>query len=97
MFLFQIWEALIPSMPIPQIITYLPKLHKYGFFRGNCPVQSKVVEALNNPDKIKESKIYPSEVFIGIKNFEKGGKYVFFYNNLYFPMPLSLLLIYISQ
>lgn len=61
-------------MSVPEIINLLPTLHKYGFFKGNCPVQSKVVSVLTNPEKVRESKIYPSEIFIGMKNFEKGGK-----------------------
>lgn len=75
MFLYlQVWENLIPLLPLKDVLQFLPLLYKYGFFRGKCPVQSKVVQALTNAEKVKESKVYPEEVFVSLKNFEKGGK-----------------------
>lgn len=51
-------------------------MFKYGFLRSNTPIQTRIIQALTDIDKVKASKIYPEEVFIGIRNFEKGGKWV---------------------
>ncbi|KAK4881562.1 hypothetical protein RN001_004881 [Aquatica leii] len=69
-----IWEALIPEMSVSELITYLPKFYKLGFLKVNSTIQNQIVGILNNAEIIKKSEINPIEIFIALKNFEKGGK-----------------------
>lgn len=40
-------------------------------------MQKKVVEVLKDTVKVKSSQMHPIEIFLAMKDFEKGGKYVF--------------------
>lgn len=47
-----------------------------GLLKQGTVVHNEIVDFLSNCEKIKDSQIHPVDVFIGLKNFEKGGKYV---------------------
>lgn len=64
----------MPFLDINFVVQKLPLLFRYGFIRANTPLHNKIIEALNNAELVKSSRIYPIEVFIGLRNFEKGGK-----------------------
>lgn len=61
-------------MPLQEIIYSLTKFYKLGLLRQDSAINTKIVHLLTNVDTIKCSKISPIDVFIGMKNFEKGGK-----------------------
>ncbi|XP_025830389.1 60 kDa SS-A/Ro ribonucleoprotein-like [Agrilus planipennis] len=69
-----VWEALLPNLPFKELTAALPKLYKLGFLKANTTFQTKVVEAITNANTLKSSKIHPVQVFIRLRNFEKGGK-----------------------
>ncbi|XP_022905583.2 RNA-binding protein RO60 [Onthophagus taurus] len=68
-----VWEALIPRLSLSELIQNLPKLYKMGFLKQGT-LHDKVIEILLDKKRIEASKIQPIEVFIGLKNLEKGGK-----------------------
>lgn len=68
-----VWEALIPQLPIGELIMLLPRLSKCDFLQKNSKIQVKIIEALNT-NAVKTSRIHPLEIFIALKNFEKGGR-----------------------
>lgn len=74
--LFQVWETVISELSIQDLITSLPKLYRKGFLKQGNPVHDRTVDILSGCEKIKDSQIHPVNVFIGLKDFEKGGKYV---------------------
>lgn len=61
-------------MNLQDILQCLPKLYKLGFLKRDTPTQMLINEMITNPQKIKASGIHPIEVFVHMKNFEKGGK-----------------------
>lgn len=65
---------MIPSLSIQEIITLLPRLHKYSFLKQDSLIQKTIVELLKDKKKIQLSGIHPVEIFIALRNFEKGGK-----------------------
>lgn len=71
---FKVWEALIPHLDLKTVIVVLPLMFKYGFLKPNSPLQNIIVQALTDVERVKSSKVYPEEVFVGLRNFEKGGK-----------------------
>nr|XP_023012996.1 60 kDa SS-A/Ro ribonucleoprotein-like [Leptinotarsa decemlineata] len=70
----EVWNSVLLNMTISDILQALPKLYKLGFLKKDAPTQTIVNENLTNSLKIKASHIHPIEVFIHMKNFEKGGK-----------------------
>lgn len=61
-------------MTLQDILQCLIKLYKLGFLKKDTPTQTYVNKCLTDESKIKSSGIHPIEVFIQMKNFEKGGK-----------------------
>lgn len=61
-------------MSLSEVLQALPKLYKLGFLKKDTPTQALINETLTNVEKVKASGIHPLEVFIHMKNFEKGGK-----------------------
>ncbi|KAG5886474.1 hypothetical protein JTB14_026734 [Gonioctena quinquepunctata] len=70
----EVWNAVLLNMTVSDILQVLPKLYKLGFLKKDAPTQAIVNETLTNTQKVKASGIHPIEVFIHMKNFEKGGK-----------------------
>lgn len=64
----------MPELSLNELISYLPRLYKRGFLKANTSFKTKVVAVLTDADKINSSRIHPIEIFIGLRNFEKGGK-----------------------
>lgn len=50
-------------------------LYKHGLLKANTVIHTEAIKVLIDANKVKSSKIYPEEVFIALRNFEKG-KYV---------------------
>ncbi|KAJ8972271.1 hypothetical protein NQ317_018298 [Molorchus minor] len=72
----EVWNATLPNMSLIEILQSLPKLYKLGFLKRDTPTQALINETLTNTEGIEISRIHPIEVFIFMKLFEKGGKYV---------------------
>lgn len=70
----EIWSAVLPQLSVQDILKLLPKLYKLGHLKASTPTQSKIVEVLTSPEQIKAHQIHPIEVFIHMKNYEKGGR-----------------------
>lgn len=68
------WSSVVNDMTVQEILRFLLKLYKLGLLKQDSPTHNKVVEVLSSADCVKKSKITPSQVFITMKNFEKGGK-----------------------
>nr|CAI5834756.1 unnamed protein product [Callosobruchus analis] len=69
-----VWHAVLPNMHLSEVLHVLPKLYKLGFLKKETPTLSRINEALNSSDRVRASGVHPIEVFILMKNFEKGGK-----------------------
>lgn len=40
------------------------------------PLQTKIIDILCNNEIVRTSNLHPVEIYVGLKNLEKGGKYV---------------------
>ncbi|KAF5287674.1 hypothetical protein FQA39_LY15774 [Lamprigera yunnana] len=69
-----IWKALVPELSVTDLLLHLTKLYNLGFLKDNLELHTKVIEILQNAERIRSSKIHPVEVFIRLRNFQKGGK-----------------------
>ncbi|XP_066247165.1 RNA-binding protein RO60-like isoform X2 [Euwallacea similis] len=69
---FDVWSAAIQNMSISQILPYLLKLYKHSFLKSGSTISNYLLDLFTNPMQI--NNVYPMEVFIYMKRFEKGGK-----------------------
>lgn len=61
-------------MPLMDILQALPRLYRWGFLKKDSVTLAKVLEAITSPERVKASGIHPLQIFIFLKNFERGGK-----------------------
>ncbi|KAI4458799.1 60 kda ribonucleoprotein ssa/ro [Holotrichia oblita] len=69
----KVWTALIPQLSLSELIASLPKLYKMSFLKAG-PLQTKIIDILCNNEIVRASNLHPAEIYIGLKNLEKGGK-----------------------
>jgi hypothetical protein len=72
----QVWNALIPHLPLRVLLQNLKRLGRLWFIKGNQPIVAKILDALNNQSAIGESNLHPAHVFVTLRNYESLGKYV---------------------
>jgi hypothetical protein len=72
----QVWNALIPHLPLRVLLQNLRRLGRLWFIKGNQPIVAKILDALNNQSAIGESNLHPAHVFVTLRNYESLGKYV---------------------
>lgn len=70
----QIWNALLPALPLQELLKALPKLSNYGLLKPNSPVLTTVTHLLKNPENVKLSGIHPVQVLIALRDYENNGK-----------------------
>jgi len=72
----QVWNAMIPHLPLRVLLQNLKRLGRLWFIKGNQPIVAKILDALNNQSAIGESNLHPAHVFVTLRNYESLGKYV---------------------
>lgn len=72
----QVWNALIPHLPLRVLLQNLKRLGRLWFIKGNQPIVAKILDALSNQSAIGESNLHPAHVFVTLRNYESLGKYV---------------------
>ncbi|KAJ9576484.1 hypothetical protein L9F63_006697, partial [Diploptera punctata] len=70
----EVWNALIPHLPLGVLLQNLKRLGKLRYLKGNQPIVTKIVEALNNQTAIAESNLHPAQVLIALRNYENIAK-----------------------
>lgn len=66
-----VWAALVPQMPLNQLIDELGRFHRLGMLRTGQPVLAAIVEALGNIEKCRKSGLLPATVLLRMKQFER--------------------------
>lgn len=72
----KIWEALLPTLSIRQLLHYFHTIKDHCFLNENTPFARKFIEALNNPNKIKTEQICPIQLFIFKRLYSKNVRYL---------------------
>lgn len=78
----QVWNALIPHLPLRVLLQNLKRLGRLWFIKGNQPIVAKILDALNNQSAIGESNLHPAHVFVTLRNYESLAKYVSYFLNI---------------
>ncbi|KAK9879311.1 hypothetical protein WA026_004165 [Henosepilachna vigintioctopunctata] len=70
----KVWSAIIPELSIQEVLRLLPKLDKNGLLEANSKVHTAVIKAITSKRNVELNELLPIDVFISMKDFEKGGK-----------------------
>ena len=65
----QIWNALLPGMGMTALVRNLGKLTQVGVTSSKT---QEIVKMLTDPKSVKDSKIHPLQVLVGMKTYSQG-------------------------
>lgn len=72
----KIWEVLIPTLSVRQLLHYFHTVKDHSFLNENTPFARAFIDALANPIKIKTEQICPIELFILKRLYSKNVRYL---------------------
>ncbi|XP_057325067.1 RNA-binding protein RO60-like [Microplitis mediator] len=70
----EVWEALIESMDLPNIVKNIQRIHNLGLLTPTSQLTEKVLSAITNKDQILRSKIRPAVILMAVKTYEDPDK-----------------------
>nr|CAD7413306.1 unnamed protein product [Timema cristinae] len=70
----EIWNAIIPFLSLPDLVGNLKRLARLRLLKGNQPIVSKVVDALNNQATLADANLHPAQVLLALRNYENMNK-----------------------
>ncbi|CAG2066715.1 unnamed protein product [Timema podura] len=65
---------MIPFLSLPDLVGNLKRLARLRLLKGNQPIVSKVVDALNNQATLADSNLHPAQVLLALRNYENINK-----------------------
>ena len=65
----QIWNSLLSGMGMTALVRNLGKLSQVGIMSTRAP---EIIKMLNDPKAVKESRIHPLQVLVGMKTYSQG-------------------------
>ena len=65
----QIWNSLLSGMGITALVRNLGKLSQVGIMSTRAP---EIIKMLNDPKAVKDSRIHPLQVLVGMKTYSQG-------------------------
>jgi 60 kDa SS-A/Ro ribonucleoprotein len=68
----EIWEALLPNLPMTALIRTLGRLTKYGVLKPLSKNVSNVVARITDVEQLKDARIHPIHVLIAMNTYSKG-------------------------
>ncbi|XP_072935147.1 RNA-binding protein RO60 isoform X2 [Epargyreus clarus] len=69
-----IWDAILPEMPLDQLLYNIQRVHNMGFLTNESTTTAVLLSLLNNKDVVQKSKVTPLEVYITLCNYKKKSK-----------------------
>ncbi|XP_041974520.1 60 kDa SS-A/Ro ribonucleoprotein-like [Aricia agestis] len=69
-----VWNAVLPQMPLKEILYNIQRIHNMGFLTDDSMTTSILLSLLTNSDVIKSSKVTPIEVYITLCNYKKKSR-----------------------
>lgn len=68
----QVWEALIPGMPINALVRNLAHLTEKGVIAPGREMTHVVVDKLTDPEAVRKSRIHPFSVLLALMQYQSG-------------------------
>ncbi|XP_008216494.1 60 kDa SS-A/Ro ribonucleoprotein isoform X2 [Nasonia vitripennis] len=69
----EIWNVLVMSMSLTDILRNLQRIHNMDFLNPNGTMVAKVLDSINEQNVTAE-KIHPAVFLVAVKNYENSGK-----------------------
>lgn len=68
-----VWETMLPTMPLTALVRNLGKMTSLGMFNSNLSDDTRqATSILDNQDTIKRSKIHPMSILMALRTYENG-------------------------
>jgi 60 kDa SS-A/Ro ribonucleoprotein len=68
----EVWDALIPDMPLSALIRNLGNLSKVGLVTVGSDASDKVVKELRNVERLKNARIHPIAILAALTTYARG-------------------------
>jgi 60 kDa SS-A/Ro ribonucleoprotein len=68
----EVWEALLPKMPLTAMIRNLNKMTAVGILTGSGTHKATVIKNLTDMDYLKASRVHPMTVLNALKTYSQG-------------------------
>lgn len=70
----EIWEALLPEMPLTALIRNLGRMTHLGLLTVNSEATRKAIQKLSNEEALKKAHIHPFNVLTALHQYSNGGE-----------------------
>lgn len=70
----QVWEALLPKMPLNALLRNVGRLTSLGLLDANSANTTKVLEKFGNKEAVSKSRIHPFNVMVALNQYKNGGE-----------------------
>ena len=85
----EVWKALVPEMPLGEMLRALPQLTNAGLARGR--LGGEICERLTNSEQLKAARIHPMMLFLAARTYGLGhGLHEEFSSTTWTPEPRLL-------
>lgn len=71
--LAEVWEALLPNMPINAMVRNLGRMTSNGLLKPLSNASKLVCEKLSNAEAIKKSRLHPMQALSALYTYQKGS------------------------
>jgi 60 kDa SS-A/Ro ribonucleoprotein len=68
----EVWEALLPTMPMNAMVRNLAKMTAVGLVKPMSEAASLVVKRLGNQEEIRKSRLHPLNILLAAKTYSSG-------------------------
>lgn len=69
----EIWEAMLPKMPIGALVRNLGKMTSIGVVSQGSDAARMIAKKLSNQEAIRNSRIHPVQVLVAMMTYQSGG------------------------
>lgn len=69
----EVWEALLPEMPMTAMIRNLVSMTRVGFLKDGTEAMEMVTDRLTTEERLRESRIHPLSILMALGAYRAGG------------------------
>ncbi|XP_023951144.2 RNA-binding protein RO60 [Bicyclus anynana] len=70
----EVWNAVLPELPLSQLLSHIQRIHNMGFLASDSDTSAILIAQLSSQDLIKKSKVTAIEVYITLCNYKKNSR-----------------------
>lgn len=70
-----VWEGILANINYKDLLNFIPKLADTNLLNPNEEISKKISHTLGNLTLVTEAKLYPVEIYMVLKLYQKGMRY----------------------